>query len=73
LEEALTYMICKDILPMNTVEKGFKHFVKVIEPRWNVPTQQTVITWMEKKYSNVKENVNYFRIERILHNGRHMD
>jgi hypothetical protein len=47
----LLFMIAKDTMPYQTVEKeGFKTFVKAIAPLYKLPCRKTTTTLMEEKY-----------------------
>lgn len=51
ITNALLYMIAKDNLPFNTVEKeGFKYFIKIAVPLYKTPGRKTITTLIEEKY-----------------------
>lgn len=51
ITNALLYMIAKDNLPFNTVEKeGFKYFMKTAVPLYKIPGRKSITTLMEEKY-----------------------
>ncbi|XP_066585542.1 E3 SUMO-protein ligase ZBED1-like [Prorops nasuta] len=52
----LIFMICKDNLPFQTVEKqGFKRFVKALCPLYKIPCRSTITTLIEEKYEVLSE------------------
>lgn len=47
-------MICKDTLPLNTVEKeGFTYLMKTAEPLYKLPSRQTITQMIDDKYDNL--------------------
>ena len=56
--QALTKYLIKERRPANMVEcQGFKEFIKIICPEYDVPTKQTITNNMEKIYSVEKEKL----------------
>ncbi|XP_050296176.1 E3 SUMO-protein ligase ZBED1 isoform X1 [Anthonomus grandis grandis] len=56
ITNAITYMIAKDNLPLNTVEKdGFKYLMKVVVPLYRPPSRHKMSTLIEEKYNFLSE------------------
>ena len=51
LNNAIMLMICKDTLPLNTVEKeGFQYLMKTAVPLYKLPSRQTITQMIDDKY-----------------------
>ncbi|CAH1098703.1 unnamed protein product [Psylliodes chrysocephalus] len=51
ITNAITFMIAKDNLPLNTTEKeGFKYLMKTIAPMYQIPGRKKVASLIEEKY-----------------------
>lgn len=51
LNNAIMLMICKDTLPLNTVEKeGFTYLMKTAVPLYKLPSRQTITQMIDDKY-----------------------
>lgn len=54
ITDALLFCICKDNLPFSTVEgQGFKHFLSVACPLYNIPTRNTIKNKIDQKYEDL--------------------
>ncbi|CAG5055400.1 unnamed protein product [Parnassius apollo] len=52
LANAIVFMIAKDGLPLNTVEKtGFQYLMKVVAPLYKVPARKTITHMIDDKYN----------------------
>ena len=50
--DTLLFMMAIDKLPLSLTErKGFKEFVKVLQPLYHLPCEKTLTTMMKRKYS----------------------
>ncbi|KYQ51989.1 hypothetical protein ALC60_08902, partial [Trachymyrmex zeteki] len=50
---ALLFMIAKDNLSLNTVEKdGFHHILKLIAPLYKIPARKQITELLDEKYNN---------------------
>ncbi|CAG4963344.1 unnamed protein product [Parnassius apollo] len=57
--QALIYMICKDNLPLSSVEKnGLQKFVRTICPLYKLPSRKKVTHLIQNIYNTTKENLN---------------
>lgn len=53
--EAILFMICRDNQPISIVEdEGFRQFLKVVAPLYNVPSRRTIGSLIDKKYEAIK-------------------
>lgn len=51
ITDGIIFMIAKDILPFNIVEKeGFLHLMKLTTPLYKVPSRKTITKLIEEKY-----------------------
>lgn len=51
INNAIAFMIAKDGLPLNTVEKiGFNYLMKVLAPLYKVPARKTITHMIDDKY-----------------------
>lgn len=51
ITNAIVFMIAKDGLPLNTVEKtGFRYLTKVVAPLYKVPARKTMTHMIDDKY-----------------------
>lgn len=58
ITKALIYMICRDNMPIRTVEReGFIHFIKTLCPLYKVPSRGTVTTLIEEKYKTCRSQL----------------
>ncbi|XP_030752727.1 zinc finger BED domain-containing protein 4-like isoform X2 [Sitophilus oryzae] len=54
INNAIMFMICKDSLPLNTVEKeGFQYLMKTTVPLYKLPSRRTVTQMIDDKYDIV--------------------
>ncbi|XP_043064691.1 zinc finger BED domain-containing protein 4-like [Drosophila ficusphila] len=68
ITEAIVFMICKDNLPVRTVEKeGFTNFINKCVPKYKIPSRFQVTNMIEAKYDRcvsrmktILQNVNDF-------------
>ena len=58
LNDALAFMVCKDVLPLKTNEnEGFLHFAKVAVPQWTPESRKSQTRRVDKKYDRVVEEL----------------
>jgi len=58
MTNALLYMIAIDQLPLSTVNKeGFKYFIKIAAPLYDVPSRKTITHLVETRYTQLKEKM----------------
>ncbi|XP_011707608.1 PREDICTED: uncharacterized protein LOC105462603 [Wasmannia auropunctata] len=51
ITNALLFMVAKDNMPLNTVEKnGFQYFLKVVAPHYKIPARKQFTELMDNKY-----------------------
>lgn len=51
ITNALLFMVAKDNMPLNTVEKnGFQYFLKVVAPLYKIPARKQFTELMDNKY-----------------------
>ncbi|CAK6983228.1 zinc finger BED domain-containing protein 1-like, partial [Scomber scombrus] len=45
ITRSLAQMIVKDLQPISMVEdQGFRHFMKVVDPRYQIPSRKSMMT-----------------------------
>ncbi|XP_066593218.1 E3 SUMO-protein ligase ZBED1-like [Prorops nasuta] len=58
ITNCLVYMIAKDNMPYQTVEKiGFQTFVKTLCPLYNIPSRATITRLIEEKFLKLSESI----------------
>ena len=68
ITDTLLYMIAVDCLPLSlTQRKGFKKFVKVLQPLYHPPCSTTITTMMEQKYKVLQA-----KIKTLLNNKKNL-
>ena len=56
ITNAVLFMICKDLLPISTVEhEGFLTLLKVLAPIYKPPSRKTLVKMLESRYDILKE------------------
>lgn len=67
ITNGILYMIAKDNLSFNTVEKkGFQYLMKMTVPLYKVPGRKTIITLMEEKYDFLT-NIMKIKLSTVKH------
>lgn len=58
VQNALLRMIAIDNMPLSTTErKGFRDFVKVLQPLYHLPSEPTLTAAMSRKYAELAKKV----------------
>lgn len=56
INDAIVYMIAKDIQPFSIVENaGFIYLMNTVAPRYEIPSRYKVTKWLDEKYSQMKD------------------
>ena len=56
IKNAVLFMICKDLLPISTVEyEGFLTLLKLLAPTYKPPSRKTLVKMLESRYDIMKE------------------
>lgn len=67
LNDAVLYMVCKDNMPLCTVQKkGFVHLMKTAVPRYKLPSVDTFKRYLQMKYNALK-NVQRVCLDKVEH------
>lgn len=57
LDKALVLMVCQDFQPFFIVDDvGFKHFIKLLDPRYELPSRRTLTDILLKRYYEESKN-----------------
>ncbi|CAM4609835.1 unnamed protein product [Leuciscus chuanchicus] len=59
ITKGIVHYIAQDMRPVNTVEgECFENMFKIVEPRYTVPAQETVMRALRSRFDGLKVNVN---------------
>lgn len=62
------FMVCKDTLPLNAVEKeGFQYLMKIAVPLYKLPCRRTITQMIDDKYDvlALKFRENYWKLNQF--------